>query len=84
MMKAVVLIDTELPVPIAGVSKELKRILDEVKIIENVKDAYVVYGRFDYIVHIEAQSYGDVVKTSAKINSLKNIRSTETLVEAIL
>ena len=40
-MKAVVLIDTELPVPISGVSKELKRILNEVKNIEKVKDAYV-------------------------------------------
>jgi DNA-binding Lrp family transcriptional regulator len=83
-MKAVVLIDTELPVPIAGVSKELKRILDEVRKIENVTDAYVVYGRFDYIVHLKAQSYTDVVKTAAKINALKNIRSTETLVEAIV
>jgi DNA-binding Lrp family transcriptional regulator len=82
-MKAVVLIDTELPVPIAGVSKELKRILNEVKNIEKVKDAYVVYGRFDYIVHLEAQSYLEIVKTAAKINALKNIRSTETLVEAI-
>jgi DNA-binding Lrp family transcriptional regulator len=81
-MKAVVLIDTELPVPIAGVSKELKRILKEVKNIDNVKDAYVVYGRFDYIVHLEAESYLEIVKTAARINALKNIRSTETLVEA--
>ncbi|MHA2060574.1 MAG: Lrp/AsnC ligand binding domain-containing protein, partial [Candidatus Ranarchaeia archaeon] len=77
----VVLIDTELPVPIAGVSKELKRILKDVKNIDNVKDAYVVYGRFDYIVHLEAESYLEIVKTAARINALKNIRSTETLVE---
>ena len=82
-MKAVVLIDTELPVPIAGVSKELKRILDEVRQIKNVNDAYVVYGRFDYIIHLEAPSYSEVVQTASKINALKNVRSTETLVEAV-
>ena len=81
-LKAAILIDTELPVPITGVNEELDKILNSIKEIENVNEAYVVYGRFDYVVHIEAQNYLDIVKTASEINKLENIRNTETLVEA--
>ena len=81
-LKAAILIDTELPVPITGVNEELDKILISIKEIENVNEAYVVYGRFDYVVHIEAPTYLDIVKTASEINKLENIRNTETLVEA--
>ena len=83
IVKAIILVDTELPVPITGISSELKKILEKLKQVEYVKEAYVVYGRVDYVVHVEAPTYADVVQTATTINRVNNIRSTETLVETL-
>ncbi len=69
---AFVLINAEL-----GAENEL---INQVKSIENVKYAYVLYGAYDLVVKIEAPSTEILKKTiSNKIRQLKNVRSTLTM-----
>ena len=58
-----------------------QEVLKELKEIEGVQEAYFVYGVYDIIVKVQADSMGklkDIV--SFKIRSLDKVRSTLTLV----
>jgi len=73
MTSAFVLINADL-----GTEKE---ILQELGKIENVKEAYFVYGIYDIIVKIEAESIEKVKETVTKnIRRLENVRSTLTMI----
>ena len=70
---AFILINAELGVEIEVV-KELKK-------IEEVKEAYAIYGTYDVIAKVEADSMDrlkDII--SSKIRGLKNIKSTLTTI----
>lgn len=72
MAIAFVLINAEL-----GAENEL---LQQLKSIENVKYAYVLYGAYDLVVKIEAPDNATLKKTiSNNIRQLKNVRSTLTM-----
>ncbi len=73
MVKACLLIKT---VPTAS-----ERILENLKKMKVVTKAYVVYGRWDVVVFIDA-SIDEIAKISGTINSLEGVRSSETLPEA--
>lgn len=73
MTFAFVLINSEL-----GMEKDL---LDELKGIENVKEAYYLYGLYDVIAKVEASTMEDVKETiNGKIRHLRYIKSTLTLI----
>jgi len=73
MPKAFVLINADL-----GAEEELVR---ELKAIENVKEVYVVYGVYDIIVKIEADSMEKVKETVTwRIRRLEKVRSTLTMI----
>ncbi|MBS7643075.1 Lrp/AsnC ligand binding domain-containing protein [Candidatus Bathyarchaeota archaeon] len=55
--------------------------LDAVKRFKEVKTVFLVFGRYDMVAFAELASL-DAVKTfSSKINAIKEIRSSETLIE---
>jgi DNA-binding Lrp family transcriptional regulator len=69
--KAFILINAELG----------KDITDDLQKIPEVKQIYSVYGVYDYIIRVEADSMEklkDVI--SSKVRQVKNIRSTLTMV----
>ena len=71
MNKAFTLINAELG----------KDITDDLKKIPEVKQIYSVYGVYDYIIRVEANSMEklkDVI--SSKVRQVKNIRSTLTMI----
>ena len=71
MNKAFILINAELG----------KDITDDLKKIPEVKQIYSVYGVYDYIIRVEADSMEklkDVI--SSKVRQVKNIISTLTMV----
>ncbi|MEN2974678.1 MAG: Lrp/AsnC ligand binding domain-containing protein [Candidatus Caldarchaeales archaeon] len=72
MPSAFVLINTEI-----GAEEE---ILQELKKIVNVKEAYVVYGVYDIIAKVEADSMDKLKEIiSWKIRRLDKVRSTLTM-----
>jgi DNA-binding Lrp family transcriptional regulator len=73
MPKALVLINTEI-----GAEDE---VLAQIKNIEEVKEAYIVYGIYDLFAKVEAESVEklkDVV--SSKIRRLPKVKSTITMI----
>lgn len=71
MNKAFILINAELG----------KDITDDLKKIPEVKQIYSIYGVYDYIIRVEANSMEklkDVI--SSKVRQVKNIRSTLTMI----
>jgi DNA-binding Lrp family transcriptional regulator len=55
-------------------------ILEGIKGVDGVLDAYVVFGRFDIVVFIEAEDYHELKDIAGKIAGIEGIKSTETLV----
>jgi DNA-binding Lrp family transcriptional regulator len=73
MPLAFVLINTEL-----GATED---VLNRLHRIPNVKDAYMVYGVYDIIARIEAESMAQLQSTiSTQIRVIDNIRSTLTTI----
>ncbi|NWG08976.1 MAG: Lrp/AsnC ligand binding domain-containing protein [Nitrososphaerales archaeon] len=73
MPMAFVLINAEL-----GAEEEL---IKELKKIDNVREVYVVYGVYDIIAKIEANSMEKVKETVTwKIRRLDKVRSTLTMI----
>ena len=70
---ALVLINSDL-----GLEQQLLR---ELKKIENVKEAYFLYGLYDIIARVEGETMEDVRDTvNRKIRHMANITSTITLI----
>lgn len=59
-----------------------KEILEEVKRIEGVQKAYLVFGRYDLVAFLEVADYETLREVTGRINAIESLRSTETLVEA--
>lgn len=60
-----------------------KEILNEIRDIEEVKNAFLVFGRYDAVVMLEAKSIEDIGRVVIeKIAKIPGIRSTETLIAA--
>ena len=70
---AFILLNTEM-----GAERE---VLSELKKILNVKEAHLVYGFYDIILKVEAESLDNLKKVvSNRIRSLRKVRSTLTLI----
>jgi DNA-binding Lrp family transcriptional regulator len=60
--------------------KELS-ILDNLKKIPEVKESFQVYGLYDIVTRVEADSFRDLkIAISWKIRKIKNVRSTITMI----
>lgn len=56
--------------------------LKAVRKFPQVKKAYLVFGRYDIIAFAEAPNYEAVSALTANVNSIKELKSTESLIEA--
>ena len=73
MATAFVLINAEL-----GAENEVLR---DLKAIQEVKEAHMVYGVYDVIARVETENLQDLKDTiSMKIRRLDNVRSTLTMI----
>jgi len=57
-----------------------KDVVRDAKKINGVVDAFGVHGRWDIVVEIEVADPKTLGETSLKINGLKGVNATETLV----
>ncbi|MEM2848706.1 MAG: Lrp/AsnC ligand binding domain-containing protein [Candidatus Bathyarchaeia archaeon] len=73
MSIALVLINTE-----TGVEE---KVLEKLKKMKNVKEAFIVYGVYDIIVEVEAKDLEELRDTiSTSIRRVEGVRSTVTLI----
>jgi DNA-binding Lrp family transcriptional regulator len=57
------------------------RVLEEVKAVEGVQDAYVSYGVYDLIVKVGADSMEQLKElVTHRLRMIRNVRSTLTLI----
>ncbi len=66
-------------VMINSVPDKMEEALEEIKKIEGVKEAYMVYGLCDIIAKIKVENVKELKATILNIRILKNIFSTLTL-----
>ena len=60
-----------------------KEILKEIRGIKEVKNAFLVFGRYDMVVMVEAESVESLGKiVIEKLAEIPGIKSTETLIAA--
>ncbi|HDI46724.1 MAG TPA: Lrp/AsnC family transcriptional regulator [Candidatus Methanomethylia archaeon] len=62
-------------------TKSVFDVVKQLEQMEEVKDAFPVFGRFDVVAFIEVESRDRVVELARKINSLEGVIRTETLLE---
>jgi len=55
--------------------------LEAVKKIPEVKTAHFILGRYDIVAFTEAPTFEALSSLSSKINAIKELKSTETLIE---
>lgn len=55
--------------------------LEAVRKVKGVKRAYNVFGRYDVVAFAEAATFRGVSTLAGRVNSIKGIKSTETLIE---
>ncbi len=71
MAKALILLRAEPGVRLKGRAKE----------INGVKEAFDVTGRFDAVALIDVKEFSDIKKVALKIQSIRGVRRTETLIQ---
>jgi DNA-binding Lrp family transcriptional regulator len=60
-----------------------RKLLEQIKNMDSVKEAYLVYGTFDIIAKVETKSLEELrTQISAKTRKLDNVVSTMTLIVA--
>uniref|UniRef100_A0A7C3UIY3 Lrp/AsnC family transcriptional regulator n=1 Tax=Geoglobus ahangari TaxID=113653 RepID=A0A7C3UIY3_9EURY len=59
-----------------------KQVYNAIKELKNVRDVYHVFGEFDFVVIIEAQSLSDLNKTVDSIRKIEGVTKTQTVVGA--
>ncbi len=60
---------------------EGKSVLEELKKMDGVTSAFMVFGRYDVAVFVETENYKSIAELAKKVNALKGIRRSETIVE---
>ena len=56
--------------------------LKAVKKLPEVKKSFFVFGRYDIVAFVKAPTYEAISTLTTNINAIKELKSTETLVEA--
>lgn len=61
---------------------KVKESLDDIRKIEGISTAFLVFGRYDLVAFIEIEDLEELFEISIKMNNLDGVESTETLPEA--
>ncbi|AGK61973.1 transcriptional regulator, AsnC family [Archaeoglobus sulfaticallidus PM70-1] len=59
-----------------------KTVYNEIKEMKNVRDIYHVFGEFDFVVIIEAESLSILNNTVDNIRAIEGVTKTQTVVGA--
>ncbi|HID43492.1 MAG TPA: Lrp/AsnC family transcriptional regulator [Archaeoglobaceae archaeon] len=59
-----------------------KKVYNEIKQMKNIRDIYHVFGEFDFVVIIQADSLSELNRTVDNIRELEGITKTQTVVGA--
>jgi len=59
---------------------KVAQVLEKVRRIDGVIDAFECFGRFDIVVLIQANEISELAMLTAEINSIDGVDKTETLV----
>lgn len=59
-----------------------KKVYNEIKQMKNIRDIYHVFGEFDFVVIIQADSLSELNRTVDDIRELEGITKTQTVVGA--
>jgi len=59
-----------------------KKVYNEIKGMKNIRDLYHVFGEFDFVIIIQADSLSDLNRTVDTIRDLEGITKTQTVVGA--
>lgn len=62
-------------------AENTNKFVEDSKKLDEVVDAYSVFGRFDCVVFVDAENLDGVKSTARKLGGFKGVKSTETLVE---
>ncbi len=57
-------------------------VLSKAQKLKGMRKVFIAYGRFDLVAFVEGANYPAIRELTADLNSIKGVRSTETLVEA--
>jgi len=61
---------------------KIEAVLANVKKVEGVRKAFIVFGRYDIVAFAEAPDYEAIRNIALKIDAMKDVEETETIVEA--
>jgi len=67
---------------IKAVPPKCDNLLSEISQVRGVKKTFLVYGRADLVVFMEAIDFDGILDIIARIHLMDGVRSTETLIEA--
>lgn len=56
-------------------------LLEKIRAMQGVEKAYFSLGRYDAIVFLNAGSHTALVRTAMRLNAVRGVKSTETLLE---
>ncbi len=59
---------------------KVTQVLEKIRRIEGVMDAFECFGRFDIVVLIQTNDVSELAMITAEINSIEGVDKTETLV----
>ena len=59
---------------------KVSQVLERIKAIDGVIDAFECFGRFDIVVLIQTNDISELAMITAEINSIDGVNKTETLV----
>lgn len=59
---------------------KVTQVLEKIRKIEDVIDAFECFGRFDIVVLLQANDISELALLTAEINSIDGVEKTETLV----
>ena len=61
---------------------DTQEVLKKTLSLKGIRKAFVAYGRYDIVVFARTPGYPELRSLTGDLNSMKGVRSTETLVEA--
>ncbi|NHV99551.1 MAG: Lrp/AsnC family transcriptional regulator [Thaumarchaeota archaeon] len=59
---------------------KMAQVLERIRKIEGVIDAFECFGRFDIVAILQANDISELALLTAEINSIEGVEKTETLV----
>jgi len=61
---------------------KLKKVLGQLRGLKGVKEVLTTFGRYDVVIFASVKDYDQAKSITRDINAIKEVKSTETLIEA--